>query len=282
MGRPINKRNFGDTGDAGNQIRITGDIGGGVFTGYIVRQKATREFIVNLNGVEGRVRLVANDTPGVGEAFIDLFEPGSDADGSGADFTAAMGVATATLNNAGTGGDYNVSDVLTLVDDNGAVSPVNATFTVDTDSTTQIATFSVTTGGDYTTLPSPPTGITETNGGTGTGATFDLDTWDVIGSDSVAGGTLYDIAPIVTISGGGGTGATGTAVIAGGAVTGVTIDTAGSAFTSIPTISFVNAGRKFVERIKAHKVNATDGVQTQWDETLGVTPPAGQSRIDAA
>ena len=371
MGRPINKRFFGDTGDAGNQIIITGDIGGGIFTGFIVRQKSTREFIANLNGVEGRVRLVDNITPGVGEAYIELFEDGSDADGSGADYTADMALTTVAVAALGSGhsvadtltlaggaattpatlnivsviplngqdeGDYvarftpgtgytngtPTTDVITLSD--GTVlttvtvaGGVVTAFTIDSTTATagQVAddvtlsstvvpangiNFDVTladTGqslhtlggsvtilaaGDHQTLPSSPN--TVTSDGAGTGSTITLTDWAVVtgagGSTQVAPGTLYDQAPVVTISGGGGAGATATATVAGGAVTVVTIDTAGSAFTSIPTISFTNAGRKFVERIKGHKVNATDGVQSTWDNTLGVTPPAGQSRIVAS
>ena len=278
MGRPINGRNFGDTAQAGNQIVITGDIGAGIFTGFIVRQKSTREFIANINGTEGRVRLVNNASPGVGEAFIEVFESGSDADGSGADFDADMHILTISIADGGTG--YAASDTLTVV---GGTSTTVATFNVDSVSGGVITGISINAdpaNGDYQVLAATPN---SPSGGTGSGASINIDTWGVdTPATSAAGGTLYDQAPVVTISGGGGTGATATATVAAGAVTVVTIDTAGSAFTSIPTISFVNAGRKFVERIKDNKVNATDGVQTQWDNTLGATPPAGQSRIVAS
>ncbi len=51
-------------------------------------------------------------------------------------------------------------------------------------------------------------------------------------------GSGYTSPPTVVISGGGGSGATGNAVINGGAVTGVTITKPGTGFTSNPTISF--------------------------------------------
>lgn len=52
------------------------------------------------------------------------------------------------------------------------------------------------------------------------------------------GGTNYTSAPTVAFTGGGGTGATGTAVIVGDEVVSVTITDAGSGYTSAPTISF--------------------------------------------
>lgn len=57
-----------------------------------------------------------------------------------------------------------------------------------------------------------------------------------------AGGAGYTTAPTVAITGGGGSGATATAVVAGGVVTGVTITNKGTGYTSAPTIAFTGAG----------------------------------------
>src|SRR5262249_23241338 len=51
-------------------------------------------------------------------------------------------------------------------------------------------------------------------------------------------GPVYKTAPTVTFSGGGGTGATGTAVLTNGVVTGVAITNGGSGYTSAPTVTF--------------------------------------------
>jgi len=60
MGRPINKRYFG--GGPGNQIAIVGRIvGQSEGTGQIVAQKGTRKFLVDINGVQGIVRISATD-----------------------------------------------------------------------------------------------------------------------------------------------------------------------------------------------------------------------------
>jgi autotransporter-associated beta strand protein len=56
------------------------------------------------------------------------------------------------------------------------------------------------------------------------------------------GGTNYSTAPTVAITGGGGTGATATATVSGGAVTAITVTAAGSGFTSEPTIAFTGGG----------------------------------------
>lgn len=57
-----------------------------------------------------------------------------------------------------------------------------------------------------------------------------------------SGGSGYTSAPTVTISGGGGTGATAVAHIAGGAVASIVITNPGSGFTSVPSISFSGGG----------------------------------------
>jgi hypothetical protein len=57
-----------------------------------------------------------------------------------------------------------------------------------------------------------------------------------------SGGTGYTSAPTVSFTGGGGTGATATATIAGGVVTGVNITNIGSGYTSAPTVAFSGGG----------------------------------------
>ena len=55
-------------------------------------------------------------------------------------------------------------------------------------------------------------------------------------------GVGYTSAPTVTISGGGGTGATATAVIANGRVTGITVTAPGSGYTTDPTVAITGGG----------------------------------------
>jgi Straboviridae tail sheath protein len=57
-----------------------------------------------------------------------------------------------------------------------------------------------------------------------------------------AAGTGYTTAPVVTISGGGGTGATATATVSSGGVTGFVVTNPGSGYTSAPTVSLGGPG----------------------------------------
>ena len=54
-----------------------------------------------------------------------------------------------------------------------------------------------------------------------------------------AGGSSYSSVPTVAFSGGGGTGAAGTAVVTSNSVASVTITAAGTGYTSVPTIAFL-------------------------------------------
>jgi len=58
----------------------------------------------------------------------------------------------------------------------------------------------------------------------------------VVGATVVDGGGGYTHAPAVTISGGGGNGATAVATVTEGRVTGITIKTPGSGYTAMPSI----------------------------------------------
>lgn len=58
----------------------------------------------------------------------------------------------------------------------------------------------------------------------------------------ISGGSGYTSAPSVSFSGGGGFGASATATVSGGKVTGISITNAGSGYTSLPTISFSGGG----------------------------------------
>ena len=58
----------------------------------------------------------------------------------------------------------------------------------------------------------------------------------------VNGGSGYTSAPIVEITGGGGTGATATATVSGGKVSAITIVNGGSRYTTTPTITLTGGG----------------------------------------
>jgi hypothetical protein len=64
----------------------------------------------------------------------------------------------------------------------------------------------------------------------------------VISAEMTNNGTGYTSAPTVSFNGGGGSGATATAVLSGTTVAGVVITNQGSGYTSAPTVSFSGGG----------------------------------------
>lgn len=77
MGKPINKRNFGDT--AGVSLGIIANVGSGADTGFILKQSGTNKYLVDIGGELGTVRLVNKSAEALleGEAIIPV-QVGSD------------------------------------------------------------------------------------------------------------------------------------------------------------------------------------------------------------
>jgi len=80
----------------------------------------------------------------------------------------------------------------------------------------------------------PSVGITG-GGGTGATATAVVTNGRVTAINVTAGGTGYTTAPTIAITGGGGTGATAVATVAGGVVTGITVTNTGTGQTILVT-----------------------------------------------
>ncbi len=78
--------------------------------------------------------------------------------------------------------------------------------------------------------------VTGTNFNRQATATANLTSGFVTSITVVNGGNGYTTAPIVTITGGGGSGATATASVSGGAVTSISVNNAGSGYTNAPTV----------------------------------------------
>jgi len=82
------------------------------------------------------------------------------------------------------------------------------------------------------------------SGGSGSGATATA----VIATNTVAaiaitnGGTGYSSAPTLAVTGGGGSGATATCTVSGGVINAVTITNAGTGYVTAPTITVTGAG----------------------------------------
>src|SRR5665648_487134 len=93
----------------------------------------------------------------------------------------------------------------------------------------------------------------------------------IVGGVTVTnGGTGYTQPPAVTITGGGGTGATARAIVEGGSVTGIELITTGSGYLSAPTVTITGGGTG------ASGATATASVWSQPTE-VGMVPAAASS-----
>ncbi len=79
--------------------------------------------------------------------------------------------------------------------------------------------------------------VTSTNASQPASATAVVTSGFVTSISVVNGGNGYVVAPVVTLTGGGGSGATVTATVSGGGVTAITVVSAGSGYSSAPLVS---------------------------------------------
>jgi hypothetical protein len=130
--------------------------------------------------------------------------------------TSGQGSDGATLSQTGTDGS-GINFDMTLTTASQSVFSANAT---------QVSETAV---GRYSVLPTDPVSHT---GGTGSGATFNMD-WAVHSVTVTDGGVGYADVPVVSISGT----ATGTAVLTGDAVSSVVVTSPGSGYTATATVT---------------------------------------------
>ena len=166
----------------------------------------------------------------------------SPSSGSGFAATPLMSVDTVSINIPGA--NYYVGDVLTLSGGTVAVGGQACTLEVLTTATTPgaILTFRILSTGVYTAIPGATnvaTTITTSAapgeiGAIGLGGRFNI-TYKVNNVAISNGGSGYSLVS-VRITGGGGTGAFGTANVDAGVISGVSITDQGSGFTSVPTV----------------------------------------------
>ena len=161
--------------------------------------------------------------------------------GTGFVGTVRMSVDTLTINAVGT--NYYAGDILEItggtVPSGGSACFIEVLSTLTTPGA--IVTFKIISTGVYSALPgatavattistsAAPVGV----GPIGFGATFNV-TYKVASVAITNGGTGYSLVS-VRITGGGGTGAFGTAVVTSGVITSITITDKGLGFTSLPT-----------------------------------------------
>ncbi len=141
----------------------------------------------------------------------------------------------ANVNSGGTL-DLNGQSLNKIVVLNGG-NLVNSNTSTAASIATGVQSYTVTNGGSGI-----PDDLETVSGGTGTGANLKL----LLGLTSASfnvttQGTNYSNTPTVVISGGGGTGATATAVVSSGAITGFTITNPGVGYWGIPTITITDS-----------------------------------------
>jgi len=265
MGRPLNKKNFGDPTDPGLQLVI--NIKGG--TSFILNQKGSSRFTADDDGSgsSGLVTLVNEQFPDdVGEASI-VIRIG-DVPGENATATSTLKIVNATLTDPGNG--YQSSDTLTFSEgtfSEGALITVNS---VSGESSGPILSFTVTDPGVYTVIP--PSGNAQ--GGSGSEAAFAL-SWGVGGVNVTLEGTGYVNPPIVQFSGGEGAGAAGTSVLEDDGIGGITVTVTGTGYDTSPTVTIIRAvterSIEMVRTLHNRTARTFQGNSYKWSPGAGFT-----------
>ena len=230
--------------------------------------KRAEELVLEAPVQIGPYKKVLTYNDGANECTLEDIAP-SPTSGSGFVGSLRMSVDTVRLNAVGT--NYYPGDILTLAGGTGTGSCVIEILSTLTNPGA-ILTFRIISSGSYATLPgsigviaaitssAAPPGV----GAIGVGASFDL-TYRLNSVAIVNGGTGYTLVS-VRISGGGGTGAFGTAIAEAGVITSITITNRGSGFTSLPTIE-VDLPR-FLIKTEGFRTDFTGDVLTTTPESV--------------
>ena len=204
------------------QVDVTNSGGGYLsvpsvsFSGSEPDETASARAVLNRAGSVYNVSLLTNSGGFTSTPTVVVSPPGAGAVAGAVSFK----VISATI--AFGGSNYNVNDLLFTATGTGTTAAFRVT-SVNGGSVTGIA---IVTAGSYTVLPTLNGSVTTTNG-FGGGASLNL----VMGLSGIAvadGGLNYVNSPLVTITGGGGTGAQAAATLVGGTVAGFTIINSGN------------------------------------------------------
>jgi hypothetical protein len=204
--------------------------------------KRAEELVLESRPIIGPYEKTLTFNNGVSECNLAAIQT-SPTSGTGFVGTVRLSVDTLTLNAVGT--NYYAGDILQVsggtVGSGGSACFIEVLSTLTTPGA--IVTFKIVSTGVYSALPgatavattistsAAPGGI----GAIGSGATFDV-TYKVASVAITNGGTGYSLVS-VRITGGGGTGAFGTAVVTAGVITSITITDKGLGFTSLPSFT---------------------------------------------
>ena len=236
--------------------------------------KRAEELVLESRPIIGPYEKTLTYNNGVSECSLTAITT-SPTSGTGFAGTVRMSVDTLTLSSVG--GNYYAGDILQIsggtVASGGSACFVEVLSTLTTPGA--IVTFKIISTGVYSVLPGATAVATTISssaaplsvGAIGTGAKFNV-TYKV-GSVSITnGGTGYSLVS-VRITGGGGTGAFGQAVVTGGVITSVTITDKGTGFTTLPN---------FVVDLPRFQIY-TSGLRTDFTgDVVTNTPEAARGR----
>jgi len=273
MGRPLNKRNFGDPADPGLQLVINIKDG----TSFILNQKGSSRFNADDDGSgsPGLVTLVNEQFPdAVSEASI-VIRVG-DTPGEDATATSTLKIVNATLTDPGTG--YNSGNTLTFSEGTFSEGAVITVTSVSGEGGGPISTFNVSTPGTYTVIPPSGNAV----GGSGSEAAFALE-WGVGGVNLTLEGTGYVNPPIVQFSGGEGAGAAATANLEGDSLGGITVTVAGTNYDTSPTVTIIRAvtegSIEMVRTLHNRTARTFQGNSYKWSPGAGFTGDVNAGNI---
>lgn len=239
MGRPLNKKYFGNRNTGSASVTTDDGIGGaGVAS-------------VTLGGTNSGYTAIPTAT------FATTPKLPGGVRATGTAVVAVTNTAALTIVSGGT--LYAVGDVLTLVGLGAGTAATVTVATVDAPETGVITGVTLTTGGAYTSVTDLTTLATTTNSEDGSGATITVTDLKIASITITEKGSGYTSAPAVTISGT----ATGTAVLEAdtGAIGSVTNNE-----NAIQMVAFLTGGSAvavdIIKQVSTNRYKVTDGTRT--------------------
>lgn len=229
--------------------------------------KRAEELVLEAPIGVGPYKKVLTYNDGAGKStlkFIDSVE------NSGSGFVGQVVMSLEELTVTSGGSLYRPGDKLTLIGGTfvqaASIEVLSVNVVPGTGGRGAISTFRVLATGVYTALPGSTNISATTTSEFGSGATFSA-TYYVNSIGILTGGSGYGLVS-VRIVGGGGSGAFGKANIVGGSVSGISVTSRGTGFTTIPNV-ILNLPRFFLE---------TEGYRTDFTGDLSDDPNAIRTR----
>jgi hypothetical protein len=265
----IDRKILGNIANTGQQLTVTefwlpGELISAT-NGWIKKQLGVSKFLVvnPATNNEGVVILQNGTLTAAGQARIAVAPSGN---GSGAILSPRYRVLSGVIVAGGSG--YAVGNTLTV---NGGIVLTVATV----NGAGSILTFTVTTRGNVTNIPTDPVTPTGTSGA-GVNATVNL-RWEVNTVTVTNGGTGYTSGNVVFS--GGTSNATGTVTITSGVVTGITVSTRGSYETNGTAVITTVGTTEYLKSLQYRKAITFNSNSYIWDKNE-TADEVGEANVD--